>query len=320
MKKMTTILMSLLFLSFSNATHALTFKIADNHSKDDSTVRALEDFSKKIAEQTQGKVKARIYANGVLGDEVQVLQQLQQGIIDIGRVSTSNLSQFKSKFSIISMPYLFDDMDHFKRFAISPVGQEFLDSINDDGMIGVTFYTNGFRSFYTKSKPIYTPSDLNGLKIRVMGDTTAINMVNHLGAKATPMAYSEVFSAIQQGVLDGAESAITVLTNGSHGEVAKYFSFDEHSLIPDVVVISKKTYEKLSNEERNTVIQALKESWTVQDKLFVEDMNAAYKTAQEKMKVNFNDVNKEPFRNLVKPMYESLPQNDKKLIERIQEL
>ncbi|MGV6988097.1 TRAP transporter substrate-binding protein [Testudinibacter sp. P80/BLE/0925] len=320
MKKMTMTLMSLMFLAFSDVTHALTLKIADNHSKDDSTVRALEDFSKKISERTQGKVKARVYANGVLGDEVQVLQQLQQGIIDIGRVSTSNLSQFKPQFSIISMPYLFNDMEHFKRFANSSVGKEFLDSIDDDGMIGITFYTNGFRSFYTKSKPIHTPADLDGLKIRVMGDTTAINMVNHLGAKATPMAYSEVFSAIQQGVLDGAESAITVLTNGSHGEVAKYFSFDEHSLIPDVVVISKKSYEKLNEDERNQVIQALKESWVLQDKLFVEDMEVAYKIAQEKMKVNFNDVNKEPFRELVKPMYDSLPQNDKDIVEKIKDL
>ena len=320
MKKIANLTLLLSLLTVTYPSFGLTLKIADNHSKEDSTVQALESFSKNIAKETNGKIKAKVYANGILGDETQVLQQIQQGIIDIGRISTSNLSQFNQKFSIISMPYLFNDMDHFKKFASSEIGQNFLKSTSENGFIGVTFYTNGFRSFYTTNTPINSPADLNGLKIRVIGDPTSIEMVNKLGGKATPMAYSEVFSALQQGVLDGAESAVTVLTNGSHGEVAKFFSFDEHSLIPDVVVISKKTFEKLNTQEKEILINEIKNSWKLQDKLFMEDMEKAYKTAKEKMGVKFNTVDKQPFREKVQSMYNNLPKDQKDTVDKIRAL
>ena len=303
--------------TFANAT---TLKIADNHNKNDSTVKALKYFAKNLKTATDGDLKAKVFPNGVLGDESAVLQGIQQGIIDIARVSTANLRNFQPEFGVLSMPYLFRDMDHFKTFAKSNVAETLLHSTKDSGIIGVTFYTNGFRSFYTKDKLITKPEDLDGLKIRVMGDPTAIEMVNRLGGKATPMAYSEVFSAIQQGVLDGAESAVTVLTNGSHGEVAKAFSFDEHSLLADVVVVSQKTLDKLNDKEEAILFEELKKSWEYQDKLFNEDIEHAYNTAKSKMGVKFTTLDKAPFVELVQPMYEALPSDQKKVADDIKSL
>ena len=305
---------------FSTNVSSITLKIADNHSVQDSTVKALNFFAKDIENKSNGQIKGKVFANGVLGDENEVLYGVSKGIIDIARVSTGNLSKFQYKFSVFSMPYLFRDMEHFKDFAKSYIAEEILNSMTENGILGVTFYTNGFRSFYTKNKAIHEPSDLDGLKIRVMGDPVAIEMVNRLGGKATPMAYSEVFSAIQQGVIDGAESAVTVLTNGSHGEIAKKFSFDEHSLLPDVVVISTKTLEQFKDDEQKMILDLLKKSWDYQDKLFNESIKKAYRTSKDDMGVDFNKVDKKPFIELVAPIYDSLSSMQKKLAEEIRSI
>lgn len=305
---------------FSALAHSTTLKIADNHSAKDSTVKALESFSRNIENKSNGKIKGKVFSNGVLGDEREVLQQVSKGIIDIARISTASIKNFQSKFRVLSMPYLFRDMEHFKHFAESEVAKSLLDSTIKDDIICVTFYTNGFRSFYTRDKPIFKPSDLGGLKIRVMGDPVAIEMVNRLSGKATPMAFSEVFSALQQGVIDGAESAVTVLTNGSHGEIAKNFSFDEHTLLPDIVCISKKKLELFNNYQQKMILDMLRKSWDYQDKLFNEDIKKAYETARDKMGVHFNRVNKKPFIDLVKPMYDSLSNDEKELVTEIRSI
>ena len=316
-----TIIMATLLPAFTHSmAYSMTLKIADNHSAKDSTVKALEYFAKDIKDKSDGKIKAKVFSSGVLGDEREVLQQVSKGIIDIARVSTANLSHFQPKFRVLSMPYLFRDMQHFKNFAKSEVAKSLLDSTTKDDIICVTFYTNGFRSFYTKDTAIYKPADLSGLKIRVMGDPVAIEMVDRLGGKATPMALSEVFSAIQQGVIDGAESAVTVLTIGSHGEIAKKFSFDEHSLLPDIVCISKKKLRQLKDYEQEMILNRLRESWDYQDKLYNEDIKKAYETAKDKMGVDFNQVDKQPFIELVEPMYDSLPNDEKKLATEIRSI
>jgi len=305
---------------FSTVVNSATLKIADNHSATDSTVKALKFFAENIKNKSNGKIKAKVFAGGILGDEREVLQQTSQGIIDIARVSTGSLSNFQPKFSVLSMPYLFRNMEHFKHFTKSDTAKTLLNSTAENGIFCVTFYTNGFRSFYTKNKAIYKPSDLSGLKIRVMGNPVAIEMVNRLGGKATPIAYSEVFSAIQQGVIDGAESAPTVLTNGSHGEVAKKFSLDEHSLLPDVVCISQKKLKQFNADEQQMIIALLRQSSDYQDKLFNEDLKKAYKIAKDEMGVDFNEVDKKPFIKLVEPMYDALSDSEKKLVKAIRSI
>ena len=317
MKKIKTFLALAMTAALTVPAHALSLKIADNHRSNDSTVVALKSFSKNIKEQSGGKIRAKVFANGVLGDETQVLQGVQQGIIDIARVSTANLRNFADGYSVLSMPYLFRDMDHFYNFTRSNRANDFFKMTENQGMIGLSFYTNGFRSFYTKNTPILTPADLKGLKIRVMGDPTAISMMKSLNGTPTPMAYSEVFGAMQQGVIDGAESAPTVLTKGSHAEVAKAFSMDEHSLLADIIVVSKKTWEKLTPEERQMIQTEIAKSADYQHDLYIKDLNDAIVKSKE-MGVKFYEVDKSKFKAMVQPMYDKLSPEKKQLVENIQ--
>ncbi|MFA9440749.1 TRAP transporter substrate-binding protein [Uliginosibacterium sp. sgz301328] len=309
-----------LCMAWSATTHAAQFKASDGHVKEDSTVRALQYMSDNVRKETSNDIRIKVFPNGTLGDEAQVLQLVQQGTIEMARVSVGMIKNFAPEFTVLSMPYLFRDMQHFKRFADSPIAADMLKSLEKSGFVGLTLYTNGFRSFYTRNKPILKPEDLSGLKIRVMSDPDSIEMVKLLKGQPTPMAISEVFSALQQGVLDGAESAVTVLTHGSHGEVTKAFSLDEHTLLPDIVVFSKKKWDTLNDKQKAAIMSNARKSLDVQNKLFIEDLVRARDTAEKKMGVKFYTVDKKPFSDLVQPMYQKLPPAQVDIVNKIRAL
>ncbi|MEW9670559.1 TRAP transporter substrate-binding protein [Ammoniphilus sp. 3BR4] len=292
-----------------------TLKLAHNLSEDHPVHIALSDFSKKVEEKSGGKMKVQIFANGVLGAEKEVLEQLQGGAVDMTKVSAAALENFAPEYAVFSVPYLFVSKDHFYKSMESEAVQKLYGANKDKGFVGLTYYDSGARSFYTKGKAIKTPDDLKGLKIRVQDSPTAIKMVELLGGNPTPMAYGEVYTALQSGVIDGAESNETALTTGKHGEVAKDFSLNEHTMIPDVLVISSNTWDKLSPEQQKILNEAAKSSTEYQKELWNKAIQEARTEAESKMSVKFHEVDKAPFIEKVKPMHDEYSKKDPKVKE-----
>jgi tripartite ATP-independent transporter DctP family solute receptor len=236
------------------------------------------------------------------------------------RVGASTLETFDPLYSAFALPYLFDDREHMYTALEGDAGKFVYEQTMDTGLKGLTFFDGGERNFYTLSKPIMTPDDLRGQKIRVMNSPTAIKMVQLIGGTPTPLAYGEIFTSLQQGVIDGAENNPTALTLGRHGEVAKYYSFDRHNRIPDFVVISTNSWKKLTPEQQEAVQESAdiardfqKELWGTEEKLAIEE-------AKEKMGVQFFYPEIEPFREKVAPLYDEYRANPDiaKLLDLIQ--
>ncbi|MBT9386194.1 TRAP transporter substrate-binding protein [Pseudooceanicola sp. CBS1P-1] len=276
-------------------------RLANSLSEDHPTSAALKQFADEVEQKTDGEVSIRLYLNGVLGSEREVLEQLQNGAVDMTRVSAGNLENFDPIFKAFTLPYIFTSEDQFYRVMTGPVADEVYNATKDSGFIGLTFFDSGARSFYTRDTPINTPADLKGLKIRVMNSNSSIRMVEMMGGTPTPMPYGEIYTALQQGVIDGAENNVTALTIGRHGEVAKYYSQDEHLRVPDFLVISNAAMAKLTPEQQKIVkeaavhaTQAFRGIW---DKAIADA-----RTKAEAMGVTFIKPDQAPFREKVMPL------------------
>jgi tripartite ATP-independent transporter DctP family solute receptor len=232
---------------------------------------------------------------------------VQNGALEITKASASPLETFSVDYKVFNLPFVFRDRDHFFRVLTSPVGESILASSKKRGFIGLAYYDSGARSFYAK-KPIDTPDDLKGMKIRVQQSPTTIKMIQALGATPTPMAWSEVYSALQTGVVDGAENNVTALTNGRHGEVCKFYSETEHQIVPDVLVISTMRWDSLNQAHQNIIKQAAIDSFEYQKILWAE-FEKAEREKSLAMGVKFNTPEKAAFVAKVKPMMDEERKN-----------
>ncbi|MFK7970122.1 MAG: TRAP transporter substrate-binding protein [Bacteroidia bacterium] len=226
--------------------------------------KGMLDFRQRLEEKSQGRLKVKIFADGQLGSEREVLELLQIGSIAMTKVSAAAMANFAPAYQVLGVPYLFRDKAHFFEALEGEVGKKLLQSGSEYWLRGLCFYDAGSRSFYTKDKPIKNPEDLKGLKIRVMNHQMSVDMVNAMGGSATPMAYGELYTALQQGVVDGAENNPPSLLTSRHYEVCKYYTLDEHSSIPDVMVIGTKFWKRLSKQEQQWVQEAASESVSAQ--------------------------------------------------------
>ncbi len=292
-----------MIVAAGNADAALRMKLAHNLAEDHPTSQALQHFADEVAEKTGGEVKIKLFFNGILGSEREVLEQLQNGAVDMTRVGASSLENFNTIYQAFTLPYLFDSEDTFYKVMEGPVADEIYQASKDSGFVGLTFFDGGARSFYTKDKSINSPADLKGQKIRVMNSHTSIRMVELLGGTPTPLAYGEIYTALQQGVIDGAENNPTALTLGRHGEVAKFYSFDEHGRIPDFLVISNKSLAKLNDEQKAVVKEAARNATQYHKVLWQAAVKQAVVEAKEKLGVTFTYPDKAAFREAVQPIY-----------------
>ena len=298
---------------------AETLKLSHNQDRTHPVHKAMELMAKRTAELSGGNLKIRIYPNAELGNQRESLELVQNGSLAMAKSNAAELEAFAKAYGAYNMPYLFKDRDHFYKAMQSDVGREILASSKDKGFLGLTYYDAGARSFYAK-KPINTPADLKGLKVRVQPSPSALAMVTALGGSPTPLAYGELYTALQQGLIDAAENNLTALTLSRHGEVAKFYSEDEHTMIPDVLVISGKVWDKLSEKDRAAIQQAANESMLEMKKLWAESEKEERAKA-EKMGVTFVQPDKGPFRDAVKGMYDDLKKSDAEvygLVEKIQ--
>lgn len=280
--------------------------------------KAMEFMSQRLQEKSGGTMAIDIYPNNQLGSERECLELLQIGSLGMTKVSTGVLENFVPSMQILGLPFLFRDREHRFEVLEGEIGEYFLNKSLDKRLKGLTFYDAGSRSFYSK-KPVETPDDLKGLKLRVMESATAINMVKSLGGSPTPIAWGELYTALQQGIVDGAENNLPSFYLSRHYEVCKYFVVDEHTSLPDELVISTLVWNKLSEQEQTWLKEAAMESSEYQKGIWREAELEALEEIQ-KAGVTVTVPNKELFRERVQPMYEEFSKDPemKKIIEAIQ--
>lgn len=234
--------------------------------------KGMEVFAEATKKESGGKLTVKIFPDGQLGTEREVLELLQIGSIAMTKVSAAAMANFAPEYKVFGVPYLFRDKEHLFNVLEGKTGESILAGGSEFLLRGLCYYDAGSRSFYTKDKPIRTPDDLKGLKIRVMNHQMSVDMVNQMGGSATPMAYGELYTALQQGVVDGAENNPPSLVTSGHFEVCKYYSIDEHSSIPDVLVMGTKYWDKLSRQEQVWLKNAAKISADAQKVFWSENV------------------------------------------------
>lgn len=266
---------------------------------------AMVAFEKYVEERLGDKYDIRIYANGLLGDSKNALELCQTGALEYVIASASNMETFSRTYQLFSFPYLFSSTPaYFMAMEDETLMNQIYSTTEPSGIRVVTWFDAGSRNFYSK-KAIHSPADLKGMKIRVQPSPTNIAMMAAFGASATPMGFSEVYTALSQGVIDGAENNELALTDQKHGEVAPNYTYDMHQMVPDFLVANISFLESLPENERKVFDEASKianETEIVEWKKSVEE---AKKKAKE-MGVNFIDVDVNEFRNMVLPLHESI--------------
>jgi tripartite ATP-independent transporter DctP family solute receptor len=272
--------------------------------------KGILEMQKALKENSGGKLQIKVFPDGQLGSEREALELLQIGSIAMTKVSASALSNFAPEYKITVIPYLFRDSEHLFKNLEGEVGKQLLESGSEFLLRGVCFYDAGARSFYTKDRPVNSPDDLDGLKLRVQNDQMSVDMANTLGASATPMAFGELYTALQQNVVDGAENNIPSFVSSNHYEVCKYYIFDEHTMVPDVVIIGTKFWNLLSEEEKGWLDAAAKES-VVKQKQFWQETVVENMEMLKKAGVEFIYPEKEPFVKKSKPVMERLMKDPK---------
>ena len=272
-------------------------------------------FKEYVEEKLGDKYEVQIFPNELLGSAQKAIELTQTGAIDFVVAGTANLETFADVYEIFSMPYLFDSEEVYKSVMQDTEYMENVYASTDEaGFRVVTWYNAGTRNFYGKS-PIRTPEDLKGKKIRVQQSPASVEMVKAFGAAAAPMGFGEVYTAIQQGVIDGAENNELALTNNKHGEVAKYYSYNKHQMVPDMLVANLKFLNSLSPEDYQVFKEAAALSTEVEMEEWDKSIEEAKKIATDEMGVEFIDVDVEAFKEKVLPLHESMLQENEKIRE-----
>ena len=271
--------------------------------------KGMEFMAKRLAEKSGGKLTIDIYPSGQLGSEQQCVELLQIGSLAITKVSAAVMESFTPKFKALGLPYVFRSKEHSFKVFDGEIGKELLQGTEEYWIRGLCFYDAGFRSFYTIDKPINTPDDLKGLKIRVMKSQTAMEMVRALGGSPTPISWGELYTALQSGVVDGAENNEPSLYTSHHYEVCKQYSLDEHTCVPDVLIISTKVWNTLTDQEKKWLQEAADESVPVERKYWAESVEESLRIVQENgVKINYPD--KELFAEKVSGMLDKYRQDE----------
>jgi len=265
--------------------------------------RGLERFAEVADSLSNGQLQFTIYPSGQLGSESQCLELLQLGSLAITKVSAAVMERFAPAYAVLGLPYLFPDQETTFRVLNGPIGRELLAQGETARLRGLTFFDAGTRCFYTKDTPVKNPADVQGLKVRVQSSPMAIDLINALGGSPTPIAYGELYTALQQGIVDAAENNLPSYYTSRHYEVCPHYSYDRHTNVPDVLVIGTHTWERLSAQERAWLQQAARlatdfqrVAWREAEALAIRELTKAG--------VTFREVDPTPFREAVAGMYD----------------
>jgi tripartite ATP-independent transporter DctP family solute receptor len=306
--------------ALSGGNQKITLKLGHSMDVNHPVHRAMEHMKERLAELSGGSVHVDIYPSSVLGNETQCLEQLQNGSLAMTKTAAAAIENFIPEMQVFSLPYVFKSRDHYWNVLNGEVGQELLQKGESKYLRGLCYYDGGSRNFYTKDKPIQSPEDLRGVKIRVQNNATAIAMVKAMGGSPTPIAWGELYSALAQGTVDGAENNLPSFTTNKHYEICKHFSLDGHTRVPDILLMSTKVWEKLPKHVQKWVQQAADESREFQKDLWTKKTLEALEEAK-KQGVKVYDVDVQAFADKVAPMLQQV-ENSKvqSLLQRINEV
>ncbi len=298
----------------------VTFKSADTHSDGYPTVEAVKYMGKLLSEWTNGRLSIKTYPGRQLGEEKDTIEQTIAGAIDLNRVNLAPLNSIIPETAIPALPYIFRSIEHMYKVMDGEIGQEILATFEKHGMVGLCYYDSGARSFYNSKKPIKSPADMTGMKIRVQNSDLFVATMEALGADATPMEFGQVYEALKTGVIDGAENNWPSYESTRHFEVAKYYTLDQHSMSPEVLVMSKKSWDKLSDADKALVKKAAWMSVPVMRKLWNDRVEKSKKIVMDAGNEIIEDCDKQPFIDAMAPVYKKFAGTPElsDLVKRIQ--
>lgn len=295
-----------LLLSCSSADETVVLKLGHGLDSSHPVHKGMVRMAELVAENSKGEMRVDIYPNEQLGTERETLELLQIGSLDITKVSSAVMESFTPIYNIFSVPFLFINDDHMYEILDGPIGQRILDASKAYRIVGLSYYDAGTRSFYTNDRPIRKPEDLRGMSIRVQESASAVRMVNTLGGSATPISWGELYTALQQGVVGGAENNPPSFYLSRHYEVSKYYSLNEHTALPDILVISEHTWENVLNDQQRSIVQeAASESVPYQRELWAQASKDAL-AAVEEAGVEIIYPDRELFMEASQPYYDQL--------------
>ncbi|RPD35538.1 C4-dicarboxylate ABC transporter [Petrotoga sp. HWH.PT.55.6.1] len=296
----------------------IVLKLAENQPVNNPVTVADEYFAELVKEKTNGNVIVEVYPGAVLGEEVDSIQQVRAGVIAMARVNTVPLAEFIPEVGVFTLPYIFANTDHKWEVLDGPIGNSVLESFEKAGLVGLNYYEAGSRNFYTVKKPIKSLADLKGLKIRVQPSEISLEMVRLLGGIPTPLSYGEVYSALQTGVIDGAENDFVSYYTSSHYEVAPYYTLDGHLSPPAVTIMNKDIFYDLPKEYQQAILEAAKEaqSFEIEEMLAFEEESREIVVAAG---VQIFEVDVVEFQEAVEPIYDMYPEYTE-IIEQIRAL
>jgi tripartite ATP-independent transporter DctP family solute receptor len=305
----------------ANAQTKAVFKASDVQPPGYPTVVATENLGKKLSDATQGRLSIQMYPSMQLGGEKETIEQTQIGAIQISRVSVGTMGPIVDDINVINMPFLFKNTAHANKMMDGPIGQELLDKITaspNANLVALCWMDSGARSLYNTKHPIKGIEDVKGLKFRVIGNPIFVDMMNSLGGNGISMGYDQVFSALQTGVIDGAENNMPSYVFSNHYTAAKYVTLTEHLIIPEMLVFSKRIWNTLSADDQNLIKKFAREAQLEER----EYWNQYEQKALEKAKAAGSQIieisDKTPFQNAVKPVWDKYGPKYQDMIKRIQ--
>ena len=285
------------------AAQAVEFRSADVHNSDEyPTVAAVKYMSELLAKASGGKHKIKVFNKGALGTEKETIDQVKIGALEMTRVNISPLNSLCAKTLVPTMPFLFDSIAHMRKSLDGPAGEEILKSCEPEGLVGLAFYDSGARSIYAK-KPVKTLADAKGMKIRVQQSDLWVSLINAMGANATPVPIGEVYTGLKTGLIDAAENNIPSYDGFKHYEAVKFYSRTEHSMAPEMLVMSKAVYDKMSKADQDMFRAAAKESVTFQRQKWDEQEAKSLEVVTKGGATIVSDVDKASFRAAMAPVY-----------------
>lgn len=306
--------------AFALGAQATEFRSADTHNADDyPTVVAVKHMSELLDKASGGKHKIKVFNKAALGSEKETIDQVKIGALDMARVNVAPMNGVCPMTMVPTMPFLFRSVEHMRHALDGPVGEEILKSCESAGFVGLAFYDSGARSIYAK-KPIKTVADAKGLKIRVQQSDLWVSLVSAMGANATPMPYGEVYTGLKTGLIDAAENNIPSFDTAKHAEAVKVYSKTEHSMAPEILVMSKVVWDKLPKAEQDMVRKAAKDSVVFQRKAW-DDQEAKSLANVKAAGAQIVDVDKKSFQAVMGPVYDKFMTTPdmKRLVKAIQD-
>jgi len=300
------------------------FKASDVHPAGYPTVVAVENLGKKLDAATNGRYSVQMYPSMQLGGEKEAIEQAQIGAIAFARVSVGALGPVIDDLNVFNLPYVFRNTTHMQHVIDGPIGQELLDKVTNSGkgLVGLCWMDAGARNFYNTKKPIKTMADLKGMKVRVMGNPMFVEMANSMGGNGVAMGYDQVFSALQTGVVDGAENNPPSFVFDNHYQVARYYTIDEHLIVPEMLVFSKKAWDAMSKEDQALLMKFSREAQLDERKLWeVYEQQAMDKAKASGIQIiQVSDADKKAFQDAVKPVWDKYGPKYEATVKRIQEV